>query len=250
MAESESPPLNTVGRFATRLVLLGLAVAAACGIYWGLGDSWTLDNLAHREAKLRALGQRHPLLVYGVAFVLYVGVTGLSLPGATPLSLAYGWYFGVIRGVVLVSFASTSGATLAFLLSRFLFRDAIRRYFGDRLERFNAALKREGPFYLFLLRLVPAFPFFVINVVMGLTPLRVWTFWWVSQLGMFPGTVVYLYAGSTIPNLQQLSEQGLRAVFSPSQLVQIITAFTLLGFFPLVARWTISRFLNREARLG
>jgi len=209
--------------------------------YTQFGDVLTLKNFAREEARLRSLQQQHPVLVYGAAFLLYVIVTGLSLPGATVLSLTYGWYFGVLRGVILVSFASTAGATLAFLMSRFLFRDAIQRRFGDRLEGFNQALEREGPFYLFTLWLIPAVPFFVINVVMGLTPIRTRTFWWVSQLGMLAGTAVFVYAGSGVPSLQTLADEGINAVFTPTQLTQIVTAFVLLGLFPLAVRWVVKR---------
>ena len=162
--------------------------------------------------------------------------TGLSLPGAALLTLVIGWYFGFATGLVLVSFASTAGATVAFLLSRFFFRDAIERKFGDTTKSFNEALEREGAFYLFTLRLIPAVPFFAINAVMGLTKIRTWTFWWVSQVGMLPGTAVYTYAGSRVPDLQTLSEQGARAVFSGSQLLQITIAFALLGIFPLATK--------------
>jgi uncharacterized membrane protein YdjX (TVP38/TMEM64 family) len=217
------------------LVFSLLAGAIAVG-YWQLGDKLTLVNLARQEAQLREIQSQYPVLVYGSAFVAYVAITGLSLPGATVLTLLYGWYFGFGRAFVLVSFASTSGATLAFLLSRFLFRDAIERRFGGRLAGFNGALEREGPFFLFTLRLIPAVPFFVINAVMGLTPIRIWTFWWVSQLGMLPGTAVYVYAGSSVPNLQTLADKGLAAVFTPEQLFQIVMAFILLGVFPLIVR--------------
>ena len=178
----------------------------------------------------------HPILVYGVAFLIYVLVTGLSLPGAAVMTLVMGWYFGFARGVVLVSFASTTGATLAFLLSRYLFRDAIQTRFGERTRSFHDALEREGAFYLFSLRLIPAVPFFVINIVMGLTGLRVWTFWWVSQVGMLAGTMVYVYAGSRVPDLQSLAERGANAVFSPAQLTQMTMAFVLLGIFPIAVK--------------
>ncbi len=204
--------------------------------YLQIRDTLTLNQLAQRETELRAWQAQHPVLVYGLAFLLYVTVTGLSLPGAAVLSLAYGWYFGLVRGVILVSFASTTGATLAFLLSRFLFRDAVQQQFGDRLKSFNEALQREGPFFLFMLRLIPAVPFFVINAVMGLTPIRTRTFWWVSQLGMLPGTIVYLYAGSSVPSLQRLATEGINAVFTARQLAQILAAFALLGLFPLIVR--------------
>ncbi len=215
--------------------------------YAQFGDTLTLANLAERESDLRSFQQAHPWLVYGVAFLVYVAVTGLSLPGAAVLTLVFGWYFGFWQGIILVSFASTTGATLAFLLSRYLFRDSIQQRFGERLGSFNQALEQEGPFFLFTLRLIPAVPFFVINAVMGLTPILTSTFWWVSQLGMFPGTVVYVYAGSRVPNLRQLADQGIQAVFSPSQLAQIVLAFVLLGVFPLLVRFTIKVLTRSKA---
>ncbi len=192
----------------TRLALIAVLVVAGGFIYWRFADVLRLDYLAGRETELRQLQDLYPVRVFSAAFLLYVVVTALSLPFAALLSLVYGWYFGFLPGVVLVSFASTLGATMAFLLSRFLFRAAIERKFGERLRGFNEALAREGPFFLFTLRLIPAVPFFVINAVMGLTPIGAGTFWWVSQLGMLPGTLVYLYAGSRVPGLQTLAEQG------------------------------------------
>lgn len=138
------------------------------------------------------------------------------------------------------------GATLAFLLSRFLFRDFIQDRFGDRLENFNQSLEREGPFFLFTLRLVPAVPFFVINAVMGLTPIKTTTFWWVSQLGMLAGTVVFVYAGSSVPSLQTLAEERINAVFTPRQFTQILLAFVLLGTFPLAVRWGMKLFSRKQ----
>ena len=131
---------------------------------------------------------------------------------------------------------------MAFLLSRFLFRDTIQSKFGDRLASFNQSLEKEGPFYLFTLRLIPAVPFFVINAVMGLTPIKTRTFWWVSQLGMLAGTFVYVYAGSSVPNLQTLADKGINAVFTPQQMTQIIGAFVLLGVFPLIVRFAMKSF--------
>ena len=185
------------------------------------------------------------MLVFGLAFLIYVAITGMSLPGAAALTLMYGWYFGFTQGMILVSFASTLGATIAFLLSRYLFRDAIMARFGDRLTNFNQSLEREGPFYLFTLRLIPAVPFFVVNAVMGLTPLKTRTFWWVSQIGMLAGTAVFVYAGSSVPNLTTLADKGVNAAFSPTQMTQIIVAFVLLGVFPLIARWGIKLFGKR-----
>ncbi|MGI9457078.1 MAG: TVP38/TMEM64 family protein, partial [Aeoliella sp.] len=189
----------------------------------------------------------HPVLVYGIAFAIYVAITGLSLPGAAGLTILIGWLFDWWQAVVLVSFASTTGATLAFLLSRYLFRDSIQKKFGDRLTKFNEALGREGAFYLFTLRLVPLVPFFVINVVMGLTPVKAQTFWWVSQLGMLPGTLLYTYVGNAVPDLQTLADQGAGAVFSGTQLLQFGIAFGLLGVFPLIAKWAVAKLKPAEA---
>ncbi len=157
------------------------------------------------------------------------------------MSLVYAWFFGFASGLILISFASTAGATMAFLLSRYLFRDWIQSRYGERLATFNRALDEDGPLYLFMLRLVPLVPFFVINAVMGLTRIRATTFWWVSQLGMLPGTAVYVYAGSRIPDLQTLQANGIKAIFSPSQLTQITIAFALLGLFPLIVKKVTNR---------
>lgn len=234
-------PSEKSKKLSVLLLVAGLIFIA----YTQYRDSLTLQNLAHQEAQLLSFQQDHPVLVYGAAFLIYVIATGLSLPGATILTLVFGWYFGLIRGFLLVSFASTAGATLAFLLSRYLFRNAIQNRFGQRLENFNQALEKEGPYFLFTLRLIFAVPFFVINAVMGLTPIRTLTFWWVSQLGMIPGTLVYVYAGSSVPNLQTLADKGINAVFTPSQLTQIITAFVLLGTFPLIVRYAM-KLTNRS----
>ncbi len=215
-------------------ILGGLAVVIG---YLKLGDTLSLDYLATQEASLRDYQQQHPQLIYVLAFLVYVTVTGLSIPGATVLSLFYGWFFGWLRAVVLVSFASTAGATVAFLLSRTLFRTALQEKFGQRLQQFNEALEKEGPFYLFTLRLIPAIPFFVINVVMGLTPLKTSTYWWVSQLGMLPATIVYIYAGASVPTLAELAERGTGGVLS----FRILFALAMLGLFPWLARWLLAK---------
>ena len=229
---SESKQSNPYVKFG----VLAAVAALAGGLFYAFGDKLSLDYLAGQEQSLRDYQQQNPVIVYGAAFLIYVTVTGLSLPGATILTLLYGWYFGLISGLVLVSFASTSGATLAFLLSRYLLRDTIQNKFGEKLKAFNENLEKEGAFYLFTLRLIFGVPFFVINVVMGLTPMKVWTFWWVSQVGMLAGTIVYVYAGSSVPGLQELADEGVKAAFSTTQLVQIFVAFGLLGLFPLATK--------------
>lgn len=236
-AESQAGGSTTRRTTFRKLAVLAVFVGAFVAAYATLGDYLTLDYLGQQEAALRDFQASHFWRVLAVAFVVYVAVTGLSLPGAAGLTMTCGWLFGFWRGVLVVSFASTTGATLAFLLSRYLLRDVVQRRFGERLAKFNRALEKEGAFYLFSLRLIPAVPFFVINVVMGLTPLRVWTYWWVSQLGMLAGTAVYVYAGAQFPTLGELAQQGVGGVMTP----QILIAFVMLGLFPIVVKKTMSR---------
>jgi uncharacterized membrane protein YdjX (TVP38/TMEM64 family) len=236
------PPEKSSGGKATKLVVL-LAVAAVAFFVWQhFGDALSLDYLASKETELRQYRVDNPVLVYGVALAIYVLVTGLSLPGASVLTLAYAWYFGFVRGMIVVSFASTSGATMAFILSRFFLQEPIQSRFKDKLVSFNEALEREGAFYLFTLRLIPAVPFFVINVVMGLTPLKTRTFWWVSQVGMLPGTTLYVWTGSRFPDLRTLANDGGAGLLT----WDLAIAFTLLGLFPIavkkvVAKWKASK---------
>jgi uncharacterized membrane protein YdjX (TVP38/TMEM64 family) len=223
------------------VVLLAVAIVAAIFV-WNR-DAVSLEALIHQQNALRHAVSEYPLLVLGSAFLLYVVVTGLSLPGATMMTLVYGWLFGFWQAFVLVSFASTSGATIAFLLSRFLFRDAIQSRFRDRLAAFNEALAREGAFYLFTLRLIPQVPFFLVNLVMGLTPVRTWTFWWVSQVGMLPGTSIYVYAGASVGDLETLRQKGLSGILT----WQLAIALTLLGLFPLIIKRARLALINRSA---
>src|SRR5262245_2423425 len=182
---------SRVGFYYRFAILLALAVATGLALY-GLSDRLKLEALAEQEAGFRAYYAAHPSSVLAIAFLVYVVITGLSLPGAAAMSVLYGWLFGFWPAVVLVSFASTTGATLALLLSRYLIGDWLQARYGQRLETLNAAIERDGALYLFTLRLIPQVPFFIINVAMGLTRLPIRTFWWVSQVGMLPGTVVYV----------------------------------------------------------
>lgn len=222
----------------TKLIVLAAFIAATVFLYLNFGDSLNLSELAKKEVQLRDWQQQAPFIVFGAAFLIYVTATGFSIPGATVLTLLFGWYFGFARGLILVSFASTMGATLAFIISRFLLRDSIQDRFGDRLSKFNTALEKEGAFYLFSLRLIPVVPFFVINLVMGLTPIRTRTYWWVSQLGMLPGTMAFVYAGASVPDLKTLDQKGLSGIISP----QLIIAFIILGLLPITLKKIISKF--------
>ncbi|MFH1303035.1 MAG: TVP38/TMEM64 family protein [Planctomycetota bacterium] len=231
--EPTSPPSRQSSYKGRVFLLVGLLLTFGL-VYWQFGDLLSLKEIAARESSFRDYQLENPWIVYGLAFVAYVVVAGLSLPGAAGMTLLLGWLFGFGRGVLVVSFASTAGASIAFLMSRYLMRDAIQNRFGTRLQSFNAALAREGALYLFSLRLIPAVPFFVINVVMGLTPLRLRTFWWVSQLGMLPGTAAYVYAGASVPSLQFIVERGVSSIVSP----RLLIAFVVLGLFPLIAKYS------------
>jgi pyruvate/2-oxoglutarate dehydrogenase complex dihydrolipoamide dehydrogenase (E3) component/uncharacterized membrane protein YdjX (TVP38/TMEM64 family) len=209
------------------IVLLVVIAAIAAFFIFDLGRYFSLDYFKGQQAAIAAYYQANPVQTAGIFFALYVVVTALSLPGAAIMTLVAGAIFGLVTGVILVSFASTIGATLAFLVARFLLRDSIQAKFGDKLKSFNAGVEKEGAFYLFTLRLVPAFPFFMINVVMGLTTMRAWTFFWVSQIGMFLGTVVYVNAGTELAKITSL-----KGILSPG----VLGAFVLLGIFPIIAK--------------
>ena len=225
-------------------VLIGLALVAIpiAALFLLGGDRKLIATLVQHEASFRQWFRDYPTIVYSFAFLIYVTVTGLSIPAATGLSLFYAWYFGFWPAVVVVSFASTSGATVAFLLSRFVFRDPIQRRFGEQLADFNNAFEREGAVYLLSLRLQPIVPFFVVNAVMGLTPIRVRSFWWASQVGMLPGTLVYVYAGSRAPDLRTMAEQGLQGL----PWIQIFCALTLLALLPILARWLVAQLRRKQ----
>ena len=207
------------------LALIGLL--AGLYIHFDLGQYLSLQSLKNQQAAIEAFRASNPLLSVAGYFVVCVIVTALSFPGAALLTLAGGAIFGLLWGTVIVSFASTIGATLAFLMSRFLLRDWVSKRFGQRLAAIDEGVRREGGFYLFTLRLVPAFPFFLVNLLLGLTVMKTWTYFWVSQLGMLAGTVVYVNAGTQLAKLESLS-----GILSPG----LLGSFILLGIFPLIAR--------------
>jgi len=215
---------TTVKRLGTAIFIALLLVGF---FYFDLGRYLTLGYLKESQQRFLALYGRHAFEVIVVYMAVYIGTTALSLPGAAVLTLAGGAMFGLGVGTVVVSFASTIGATFACFVSRFLLRDWVQEKFGDRLKTINAGIEKEGLFYLFSLRLVPVFPFFVINLVMGLTRMELFSFYWVSQLGMLPGTLVYVNAGKELAKID--SPAG---ILSPGLLV----SFALLGVFPLAIK--------------
>lgn len=209
------------------MMLIVLVLLIASFFLFDLGQYFSLDYLKSQQSALETYRQAHPFQTAALMFLVYVLVTALSLPGAAVMTLAVGAIFGLFWGTVLVSFASTLGATLAFLISRFLLRDMVQTRFGDKLAAINKGIEKDGAFYLFGLRLVPLFPFFVINLAMGLTSLKTITFAWVSQVGMLLGTIVYVNAGTQLGKIDSLS-----GILSPG----LILSFVLLGVFPLIAR--------------
>jgi len=208
-------------------LLAVLAALLAAFFVLDLGRFLSLEQLRASKAAIDAYRDAHPVLASAAFFGIYVAATSLSIPGAGVMTLAGGAIFGLLWGTLLVSFASALGATLAFLTSRFILHDAIQARFGDRLKAINAGVRRDGAFYLFTLRLIPAFPFFVINLVMGLTPIRVRTFYAVSQAGMLPLTLVFVNAGTELARVNQLKD-----VLSPT----LLASLALIGLFPFLAK--------------
>ncbi|MEY4906549.1 MAG: hypothetical protein RL260_267 [Pseudomonadota bacterium] len=221
------------------MLLLAVVLLAAAFWWFDLGHWLRLETLKARQAELLALYAAHPLAVIAGYMAVYIAVTALSLPGAVILTLAGGALFGLWTGLVVVSFASTAGATLAFLAARYLLRDGITHRFGARLDEIHRGIDRDGAFYLFTLRLVPLVPFFVINLVMGLTKMPTRRHAWVSQLGMLPGTLVYVNAGTALGGLQSLS-----GILSPP----LLGAFALLAVFPWMARVVLDTWKARRVQ--
>jgi pyruvate/2-oxoglutarate dehydrogenase complex dihydrolipoamide dehydrogenase (E3) component/uncharacterized membrane protein YdjX (TVP38/TMEM64 family) len=209
--------------------LLAVLILALIVVFFALdlGRFLTLAALQQSQENFAALKAQSPWRIAAIAFVLYVLVAALSLPGALIMTLAMGALFGLVAGTLLVSFASSIGATLAFLAARFVLRDSVQRRFGDKLKAINDGVEKDGALYLFTLRLVPVFPFFLINLLMGLTPLRTRTFYWASQIGMLAGTIVFVNAGTQLAQLDSLS-----GILSPG----LLSSFVLLGLFPLLAK--------------
>jgi pyruvate/2-oxoglutarate dehydrogenase complex dihydrolipoamide dehydrogenase (E3) component/uncharacterized membrane protein YdjX (TVP38/TMEM64 family) len=219
------------------LIVATIAIALFAFFYFDLAHYFDIAYFKSKQAAVNAYYQENPALTITYFFLIYTAATAISFPGAAVMTLIAGAIFDVLLGTVIVSFASTIGATLAFLASRFLLRESIQNKFGDKLKTVNDGIAKEGGFYLFTLRLVPAFPFFLINLVMGLTPIKTWTFFWISQLGMLAGTIVFVNAGTQIAGITSL-----KGILSPG----LIFAFILLGIFPIIAKKIISAYTARK----
>ncbi|HDY8038813.1 TPA: TVP38/TMEM64 family protein [Vibrio vulnificus] len=193
----------------------------------------TLDNAKAQQLALNSFIEKNFLFASISYFVIYVGLTAFSVPGATVVTLLGAALFGFWYSLLLVSFASTIGATIAFLSSRYLLKDWVQARFGDKLSAINQGVEKDGAFYLFSLRLIPVFPFFLINLLMGLTPISIGRYYLTSQIGMLPGTAVYLNAGTQLADINSLS-----GILSPT----VLASFALLGVFPIAVKWIMSKF--------
>jgi pyruvate/2-oxoglutarate dehydrogenase complex dihydrolipoamide dehydrogenase (E3) component/uncharacterized membrane protein YdjX (TVP38/TMEM64 family) len=222
----------------SKILLVAVAGALVAAFFAsGVTEYLAFDSLGASRDWLQMQYETSPAAVVAGYFVIYVAMAVLSIPGAAVMTLLGGAVFGLGVGFVAVSFASTLGATLAFVFARFLFRDSVQRRFGAMLERVNRGVEREGGFYLFALRLVPVFPFFAVNLVMSLTQIRPWTFAWVSQVGMLPGTLAYVNAGRELGSITQAGD-----ILTPG----FIGAFTVLGILPLISRRILLRMRAKQ----
>jgi pyruvate/2-oxoglutarate dehydrogenase complex dihydrolipoamide dehydrogenase (E3) component/uncharacterized membrane protein YdjX (TVP38/TMEM64 family) len=239
VSNSHHRPLRSFPFMRLRQIVLLLLLALAIGVFVALdlGRFLSFEQLKASQASFAQLHADQPFTVAAVYFLVYVLATALSIPGAVVITLAGGAIFGLWQGLLIVSFASTVGATLAFLASRFLLRDWVEARFGQRLADIHLGVNREGGFYLFTLRLIPFVPFFLINLLMGLTRMKVWTYYWVSQIGMLAGTAVYVNAGTQLAQLDSV-----KGILSPA----LLGSFVLLGIFPLIARRIVAAVQKRK----
>jgi uncharacterized membrane protein YdjX (TVP38/TMEM64 family) len=221
------------------VILIVIAGLIAAVKVFHLDQYLTLSYLKGSLDKLKALYENHGLIVIAGYFVIYVLTTSLSLPGASPLGIAGGALFGFWTATLLVSFASTIGATLACVVSRYLLRDWIQNRFGDKIAKVNEGIEKEGAFYLFTLRLIPVFPFWMINLAMGLTKMSLIKFYWVSQIGMLPGTMVFVNAGKELAKIDSL-----KGIFSPG----LIISFALIGIFPIAVKKLIALYRSKKGK--
>lgn len=219
-------------------IIIAAIIAALAVLFFAmdLQQYLTLTYLKASQARFTAYYANHKIAVIVIYMLIYITVTALSLPGAIPMTLTGGALFGLVTGTLVISFASTIGATLACLVSRFLLRDWVQEKFGNRLTAINNGVETEGALYLFSLRLVPIFPFFLINLAMGLTKMPILTYYWVSQVGMLPGTVVFVNAGRELARIDSAA-----GILSPG----LLFSFVLLGIFPLVAKKLLALYKKR-----
>lgn len=219
------------------LLLIGACALIVCFFIFDLDQYFSLTYLKSQQQGFEAYYNQNPIKTIAIYMAVYIISVALSLPGAALLTLLGGALFGVFTGTVIVSFASTIGATLAFLAARFILKDWVQNRFSKQLTKINKGIEDEGAFYLFVLRLIPAVPFFVINLVMGLTPLKTLTFFFVSQIGMLAGTIVYVNAGTQLSQIESL-----KGILSPG----LIASFVILGLFPLITKKVMKLVIKKK----
>lgn len=227
----KKPPVQKILIICVILLLLILFYS------FDLGQYFSLEYVKASQAHFALAYQAHPVLVIATYMGIYILMAAFSLPGAAVMTLLGGALFGRLIGTIAVSFASTIGATLAYLVSRFLLRDWVQSKVGKRLKPINEGVEREGAFYLFTMRLIPAFPFWLINLAMGLTKMPLWSFYWVSQIGMLPGTFVYVNAGTELAQIDSL-----KGILNPT----LIISFVILGLFPLIVKKLLSLYKAKQ----
>jgi len=230
-----------MGRTSLKRILIAAVIAGiiAAFKFFNLGDYFTLSYIKASQQRFEILYNEHQFLVIAGYMLMYILVTSLSLPGAAVMTLAGGALFGLLTGTIIVSFASTIGATLACFVCRFILRGWVQGKFGDKLKTVNEGVEREGAFYLFTLRLIPVFPFWLINLVMGLTKMSLKNFYLVSQIGMLPGTIVYVNAGKELARIDSIS-----GILSPG----LILSFVLLGLFPIITKKLLSLYKTKRSK--
>ncbi|MFZ3437114.1 TVP38/TMEM64 family protein [Vibrio harveyi] len=223
-------------------LILGLILLATI-IFLGVnfGQYLTLENAKAQQEALNTFISENFVFAAATYFFAYIAITAFSIPGAAVVTLLGAALFGFWTSLLLVSFASTIGATFAFLSSRYLLREWVQSKFGNKLGAINQGVEKDGAFYLFSLRLIPVFPFFLINLLMGLTPMTIARFYLTSQIGMLPGTAVYLNAGTQLATIDSLS-----GIVSPT----VLASFALLGLFPIIAKWVMNKVRPAQVQNG
>lgn len=230
-----NPWLKTWG---FRIAILSGVLGLGGIIYYEFGEYISLEYLATQESALRDLQSQHPYAVYAVALLVYMILLAIGVPLCALLTIICGWLFGFVPAILLASFGSTAAGAINFLGGRYVFKEMVHRYLGDTLEKFNDQLKDSAAFYLFVTRLIPQIPFVLVNLLMGLSPISFKTFWWVSQAAMLPALLVFVWIGTTLPNLKTISEDGISSVLS----WQLMLSLAATGLIPLAIRLGLNQF--------